>query len=234
MSQSPTIMTNSILSSVSNSVDITEYSSSQRKQADNYVSEKIKNSEVFKDAVKEAPETKRKGLFSSDIRDPLSVVDDLLDKYFTDKTNSAQKIADEIAKKGDAIAEINRLWGLIKTATLNSGLDTTSNDGKPLVDPKLNDGQTPEKALARIEDLIKNTLGDSRGIGAIILPSFDTGDVNYSELETLSANVTNYCDKIKVDLDTKEQEFSNTMTKISSVQEEIRDLHRFIVSMFQR
>ena len=232
MSQSPSIMTNSLLGSVSNSVDITEYSSSQRKQADDYVSEKIKNSEVFKDAVNEALETKRKGLFSSNSRDPLSVVDYLLDKYFTDRTNFAQRIADEIAKKSDAIAEINRLWGLIKTATINNGMNTTSNDGVGLVKPELGDGTN---AWDKIDEIIKDTFGDSRGIGAIIGGvNFDVNNVNYTELETLSATVTSYCDKIKVDLDTKEQEFSNTMTKISSVQEEIRDLHRFIVSMFQR
>lgn len=57
--------------------------------------------------------------------------------------------------------------------------------------------------------------------------------VSYGELQEMNATMTAYCDTIQVDLDTKQQEFKNVMTEISSAQEEIRDVRRAIVAITQ-
>ncbi len=57
--------------------------------------------------------------------------------------------------------------------------------------------------------------------------------VSYGELQEMNATMTAYCDTKQVDLDTKQQEFKNVMTEISSAQEEVRDVRRAIVAITQ-
>jgi hypothetical protein len=58
--------------------------------------------------------------------------------------------------------------------------------------------------------------------------------VNYGQLQSMNATMTAYCDTIQVDLDTHQQEFKNIMTKITSAQEELRDVRRNIITLAQQ
>ncbi|GEM77460.1 hypothetical protein [Vibrio sagamiensis] len=225
MSQSTNTISNPLLYGGSAYLDLPEYSPSQTMKVDNYIKEKLKNSEVLKSAVKEAPETARKELFTPGLKDPLFLVEELLDKYFAAQNEAAENIGNIIQKNSKAIAEITKLWSLIKSDML------------PNLDPNKQDDKEP----IRHEDIIEKINAEIAKLGVDEKTIWDAAnkgnkvnELTYGQLQEFSTRITTFCDKIKVDLDTKEQEFSNKMTTISSIQEEIRDLHRFMVSMAQR
>ncbi|MEO3737389.1 hypothetical protein [Shewanella baltica] len=165
-------------------------------------------------------------LFSAGNRDPLSLIDTILSKYISEQTKSAEAKADNISLKSEAIAEINRLWGLIMSDRLPS---TKPGDDKST---KLNAGSAAG-FLSQIDDIIKTKLGNPQGVGEIAGTDWSTKNVTYDQLQSMNATMTAYCDTIQVDLDTEQQKFKNTMTEITSAQEEIRDVRRAIISVSQ-
>ncbi|AEH12024.1 hypothetical protein [Shewanella baltica] len=165
-------------------------------------------------------------LFSAGNRDPLSLIDTILSKYISEQTKSAEAKADNISLKSEAIAEINRLWGLIMSDRLPS---TKPGDDKST---KLNEGSAAG-FLSQIDDIIKTKLGNPQGVGEIAGTDWSTKNVTYDQLQSMNATMTAYCDTIQVDLDTEQQKFKNTMTEITSAQEEIRDVRRAIISVSQ-
>ena len=54
----------------------------------------------------------------------MDLIDELLSMYIETQTQAADELAQEIEKKSDAIAEINRLWGQI----MIDGLDGQDPD----------------------------------------------------------------------------------------------------------
>ncbi|OEE78029.1 hypothetical protein [Vibrio ordalii] len=169
-----------------------------------------------------------RSLFSSGTKDPLSLIDDILSKYTSDQTLRADQAANEIEKKANAIAEINRLWGLIMQDNLPYTNPTSD------VKTPLGDGPSAASYLDQIQAIITSDLNDSRGIAAITgmnLANSKTHEVSYNDLQAMNATMTAFCDTIQVDLDTEQQLFKNIMTDISSAQEEIRDIRRAIVAM---
>lgn len=165
-------------------------------------------------------------LFSAGNRDPLSLIDTILSKYISEQTKSAEAKADNISLKSEAIAEINRLWGLIMSDRLPN---TKPGDDKST---KLNGGSAAG-FLSQIDDIIKTKLGNPHGVGEIAGTDWSTKNVTYDQLQSMNATMTAYCDTIQVDLDTEQQKFKNTMTEITSAQEEIRDVRRSIISISQ-
>ncbi|AQS37647.1 hypothetical protein Sps_02493 [Shewanella psychrophila] len=165
-------------------------------------------------------------LFSSGSRDPLALIDSILSKYITDQTKLAETKADAISKKSEAIAEINRLWGLIMSDRLPN---TKPGDNKTT---SLNGGKASDYLL-EIDVIIKQQLGNSEGIKEIVGSGGMSQNVTYDQLQSMNATMTAYCDTIQVDLDTEQQEFKNVMTEITSAQEEIRDVRRSIISISQ-
>ncbi|WP_173497958.1 hypothetical protein [Shewanella sp. ISTPL2] len=165
-------------------------------------------------------------LFSAGNRDPLSLIDTILSKYISEQTKSAEAKADNISLKSEAIAEINRLWGLIMSDRLPN---TKPGDDKST---KLNGGSAAG-FLSQIDDIIKTKLGNPQGVGEIAGTDWRTKNVTYDQLQSMNATMTAYCDTIQVDLDTEQQKFKNTMTEITSAQEEIRDVRRSIISISQ-
>lgn len=165
-------------------------------------------------------------LFSAGNRDPLSLIDTILSKYISEQTKSAEAKADNISLKSEAIAEINRLWGLIMSDRLPN---TKPGDDKST---KLNGGSAAG-FLTQIDDIIKTKLGNPQGVGEIAGTDWSTKNVTYDQLQSMNATMTAYCDTIQVDLDTEQQKFKNTMTEITSAQEEIRDVRRSIISISQ-
>ncbi|WP_338726305.1 hypothetical protein V8687_00855 [Shewanella baltica] len=165
-------------------------------------------------------------LFSAGNRDPLSLIDTILSKYISEQTKSAEAKADNISLKSEAIAEINRLWGLIMSDRLPS---TKPGDDRST---KLNAGSAAG-FLSQIDDIIKTKLGNPQGVGEIAGTDWSTKNVTYDQLQSMNATMTAYCDTIQVDLDTEQQKFKNTMTEITSAQEEIRDVRRAIISVSQ-
>ena len=165
-------------------------------------------------------------LFSAGSRDPLSLIDAILSKYISKQTQSAEAKADNISLKSKAIAEINRLWGLIMSDRLPN---TKPGDNKTT---KLNEGKAVE-FLSQIDNIIKTKLGNSVGVGEISGTDWSTKNVTYDQLQSMNATMTAYGDTIQVDLDTEQQKFKNTMTEITSAQEEIRDVRRSIISVSQ-
>lgn len=165
-------------------------------------------------------------LFSAGNRDPLSLIDTILSKYISEQTKSAEAKADNISLKSEAIAEINRLWGLIMSDRLPN---TKPGDDKST---KLNGGSAAG-FLSQIDDIIKTKLGNPQGVGEIAGTDWSTKNVTYDQLQSMNATMTAYCDTIQVDLDTEQQKFKNTMTEITSAQEEIRDVRRSIISISQ-
>ncbi|EGQ9189302.1 hypothetical protein O1C43_003318 [Vibrio cholerae] len=185
------------------------------------------DSEVVKRATSGHQSNQIRSLFSSGTKDPLSLIDEILSKYTSDQTLRADQAAKEIEKKANAIAEINRLWGLIMQDNLPF-TNPTNNDKTPL-----GDGSSASY-LEQIQAIISNDLNDSRGIAAITgktLTDSKNLRVSYNDLQALNATMTAFCDTIQVDLDTEQQLFKNIMTDISSAQEEIRDIRRAIVAM---
>lgn len=165
-------------------------------------------------------------LFTPGAVDPLDLIDQILSQYIETQTAHADAMAQEIEVMSNAVAEINRLWGLVMQETLPN-TDPNSNDKTPLLG---------DDYLEQIDSYIKNDLGDSRGISVITgsnLENTKNMSVSYGELQEMNATMTAYCDTIQVDLDTKQQEFKNVMTEISSAQEEIRDVRRAIVAITQ-
>ncbi|MEK2173321.1 hypothetical protein WOB82_03175 [Vibrio parahaemolyticus] len=165
-------------------------------------------------------------LFTQGAVDPLDLIDQILSQYIETQTAHADAMAQEIEVMSNAVAEINRLWGLVMQETLPN-TDPNSNDKTPLLG---------DEHLEQIDSYIKNDLGDSRGILVITgsnLENTKNMSVSYGELQEMNATMTAYCDTIQVDLDTKQQEFKNVMTEISSAQEEIRDVRRAIVAITQ-
>lgn len=165
-------------------------------------------------------------LFSSGSRDPLNLIDIILSKYISEQTESAEAKADNISLKSEAIAEINRLWGLIMSDRLPN---TKPGDNKTT---KLNEGKAAG-FLSEIDNIIKTKLGNPAGVGEIAGTDWSTKNVTYDQLQSMNATMTAYCDTIQVDLDTEQQKFKNTMTEITSAQEEIRDVRRSIISVSQ-
>ncbi|OEE41636.1 hypothetical protein [Vibrio anguillarum] len=189
---------------------------------------RLLDSEVVKRATTGHQSNQIRSLFSSGTKDPLSLIDDILSKYTSDQTLRADQAANEIEKKANAIAEINRLWGLLMQDRLGE-TDPTDKDKITL----LGDGRG-KGYLEQIQAIISNDLNDSRGISAITGWSLKGSigiHANYSDLQAMNATMTAFCDTIQVDLDTEQQLFKNIMTDISSAQEEIRDIRRAIVAM---
>ncbi|EJL6267941.1 hypothetical protein NMR31_003406 [Vibrio cholerae] len=188
---------------------------------------RLLDSEVVKRATTGHQSNQIRSLFSSGTKDPLSLIDEILSKYTSDQTLRADKAANEIEKKANAIAEINRLWGLIMQDNLPH-TNPTNNDKT-----QLGDGVSASY-LDQIQAIISNDLNDSRGIAAITgknLLDSKNHSVSYNDLQAMNATMTAFCDTIQVDLDTEQQLFKNIMTDISSAQEEIRDIRRAIVAM---
>ena len=165
-------------------------------------------------------------LFSAGNRDPLSLIDTILSKYISEQTKSAEAKADNISLKSEAIAEINRLWGLIMSDRLPN---TKPGDDKKTT---LNSG-VASKYLGDINNIIQQKLGNPNGVGEIAGTDWSSKSVTYDQLQSMNATMTAYCDTIQVDLDTEQQKFKNTMTEITSAQEEIRDVRRSIISISQ-
>ncbi|EMA4781825.1 hypothetical protein U3C50_001539 [Providencia rettgeri] len=156
--------------------------------------------------------------------DPLTLIDIMLTSYISSKMNKAEAIAAEISEKSKAVAEINRLWGTIMTKNLGN-VDPTKIDKKTDIYRNSND------EYHKIDEIIKNTLGESKGINVITTGKHTH---NYDELQSANATMTAFSDTIQVDLDTTQQEFKNIMTAITSAQEEIRDIRRIVVSFAER
>ncbi|EKF9735345.1 hypothetical protein O1C85_000063 [Vibrio cholerae] len=162
-------------------------------------------------------------------KDPLDLIDELLNKYLGEQTNRAEGMADNIKVRSDAIAEISRLWGLVMQDTMG-GTDPNDNKRKAAF------SQDAKNNLDKIDRLIKDNLKDQRGIEAITGKNIDQTKgmtVNYTDLQSLDATVTAFNDTIQVDIDTEQQRFKNVMTEISSAQEEIRDVRQVIVRLSQ-
>ncbi|HGS4463041.1 TPA: hypothetical protein ACMDOB_002940 [Vibrio metschnikovii] len=169
-----------------------------------------------------------KTLFSSNTKDALLLIDQILSQYTSNQTIKADRMAKDIENKAKAIAEINRLWGLIM------------QDNLPHTNPTDNDKKTPlgdsvsGKYLDEINKIISSSLSDKQGIAAITgkdLENSKKHNINYNELQAMNATMTAYCDTIQVDLDSHQQLFKNIMTELSSTQEEIRDVRRSIVAI---
>ncbi|CAH8242351.1 conserved hypothetical protein [Vibrio aestuarianus] len=164
-------------------------------------------------------------------RDPLALVEQLLVAHLETEKLKAEETARLVQKKSKAIAEINRLWGLVM------------KDNIPHTDPNDNDKETPlgdspeaNRHLTEIDRIIREDLGENSGVMKITgkdLAGSLVMKVSYTDLQTFNATMTAYCDTIQVDLDSLNQEFKNNMTQITSVQEEVRSVRTAVVSMAQ-
>ncbi|EGR3304252.1 hypothetical protein CGH87_22915 [Vibrio parahaemolyticus] len=164
------------------------------------------------------------------VKDPLDLIDELLSRYLDQQTVRAKTMADTIETWSNAIAEINRIWGLVMQDNMNH---TNPNDNNTRT--QLGDGVSGQH-LTDIDRIIREELKDDRGIAAITgldLNASKTHRVSYTDLQSLNATMTAYCDTIQVDIDTEQQKFKNVMTEITSAQEEIRDVRRVIVTLSQ-
>ncbi|EGQ9809172.1 hypothetical protein BS026_RS22030 [Vibrio parahaemolyticus] len=171
---------------------------------------------------------------NSDVRastkDPLDLIDELLSRYLDQQTVRAKTMADTIETWSNAIAEINRIWGLVMQDNMNHTNPNDNNTRTPLGD------SVSGNHLEDIDRIIREELKDDRGIAAITgldLAASKTHSVSYTDLQSLNATMTAYCDTIQVDIDTEQQKFKNVMTEITSAQEEIRDVRRVIVTLSQ-
>ncbi|EGQ8138054.1 hypothetical protein OH966_004329 [Vibrio parahaemolyticus] len=164
------------------------------------------------------------------VKDPLDLIDELLSRYLDQQTVRAKSMADTIETWSNAIAEINRIWGLVMQDNMNYTNPNDNNTRTPLGD------SVSEQHLEDIDRIIREELKDDRGIAAITgldLAASKTHSVSYTDLQSLNATMTAYCDTIQVDIDTEQQKFKNVMTEITSAQEEIRDVRRVIVTLSQ-
>lgn len=163
--------------------------------------------------------------------DPLALVEQLLVAHLETEKLKAEETARLVQKKSKAIAEINRLWGLVM------------KDNIPHTDPNDNGKETPlgdspeaNGHLTEIDRIIREDLGENSGVMKITgkdLAESLVMRVSYTDLQTFNATMTAYCDTIQVDLDSLNQEFKNNMTQITSVQEEVRSVRTAVVSMAQ-
>ncbi|HHC7106962.1 TPA: hypothetical protein ACQJO7_004506 [Vibrio parahaemolyticus] len=164
------------------------------------------------------------------VKDPLDLIDELLSRYLDQQTVRAKTMADTIETWSNAIAEINRIWGLVMQDNMNHTNPNDNNTRTPLGD------SVSGQHLEDIDRIIREELKDDRGIAAITgldLNASKTHSVSYTDLQSLNATMTAYCDTIQVDIDTEQQKFKNVMTEITSAQEEIRDVRRVIVTLSQ-
>ncbi|EHK5111069.1 hypothetical protein I2702_003828 [Vibrio parahaemolyticus] len=164
------------------------------------------------------------------VKDPLDLIDELLSRYLDQQTVRAKTMADTIETWSNAIAEINRIWGLVMQDNMNHTNPNDNNTRTPLGD------SVSGQHLEDIDRIIREELKDDRGIAAITgldLNASKTHRVSYTDLQSLNATMTAYCDTIQVDIDTEQQKFKNVMTEITSAQEEIRDVRRVIVTLSQ-
>ncbi|EGQ7900584.1 hypothetical protein K2B98_004495 [Vibrio parahaemolyticus] len=164
------------------------------------------------------------------VKDPLDLIDELLSRYLDQQTVRAKSMADTIETWSNAIAEINRIWGLVMQDNMNYTNPNDNNTRTPLGD------SVSGQHLEAIDRIIREELKDDRGIAAITgldLNASKTHSVSYTDLQSLNATMTAYCDTIQVDIDTEQQKFKNVMTEITSAQEEIRDVRRVIVTLSQ-
>ncbi|CAH8238557.1 hypothetical protein [Vibrio aestuarianus] len=164
-------------------------------------------------------------------RDPLALVEQLLVAHLETEKLKAEETARLVQKKSKAIAEINRLWGLVMKDNIP---DTDPNDNDK--DTPLGDSNDARNYLVEIDRIIREDLGESSGVMKITgqnLADSLTLEVTYTDLQTMNATMTAYCDTIQVDLDSLNQEFKNNMTQITSVQEEVRSVRTAVVSMAQ-
>ncbi|ENQ8061953.1 hypothetical protein ACEQ2R_004495 [Vibrio parahaemolyticus] len=164
------------------------------------------------------------------VKDPLDLIDELLSRYLDQQTVRAKTMADTIETWSNAIAEINRIWGLVMQDNMNHTNPNDNNTRTPLGD------SVSGQHLEDIDRIIREELKDDRGIAAITgldLAASKNHRVSYTDLQSLNATMTAYCDTIQVDIDTEQQKFKNVMTEITSAQEEIRDVRRVIVTLSQ-
>lgn len=165
------------------------------------------------------------------VRDPLALVEQLLVAHIETEKLKAEETATLVQKKSKAIAEINRLWGLVMKDNI-PGTDPNDNDKETT----LGGSNDAKNYLTEIDRIIKQDLGENSGIMKITGKDFtDTINlkVSYTDLQTMNATMTAYCDTIQVDLDSLNQEFKNNMTQITSAQEEVRNVRTAVVSMAQ-
>lgn len=183
------------------------------------INEAVKSVELAKNFIQSGR------IFSSNNKDALALVDKLLTKHISDQEKKAQAEAEEIKKMAHAIADINRIWGLImqdKLPQTNPNNNSTTTLG----------GTPTSDYLTEIDRIIRDELGNSEGIAALTgenLADSKSEDVSYSELQAMNATMTAYCDTIQVDINSQEQEFKNIMTMISSTQAQIREVQQAIV-----
>ncbi|EKT64621.1 hypothetical protein [Providencia burhodogranariea] len=156
-------------------------------------------------------------------RDPLSLIDTMISGYINSQTLKAEALATEISEKSKAVADINHLWGTLMTDNLGN-VDPTK------IDQKTDIYVNSPKIFSEIDSIIKNILGEPKGIDIIT----DKHQHNYDELQSANATMTAFSDTIQVDLDSSQQEFKNLMTSITSAQEEIRDIRRIVISFAER
>ncbi|ASU22416.1 hypothetical protein CCZ37_07345 [Vibrio qinghaiensis] len=186
------------------------------------------NNEIPQLSNEDEKESFFKTLFTSNKKDALSLIDQILSQYTSNQTLKADRMAKDIENKAKAIAEINRLWGLIMQDNLPHTNPTENNKKTPLGD------SVSSNYLDEINKIISSSLNDVQGVAAITGKDIDKSkkhEVNYNELQAMNATMTAYCDTIQVDLDSHQQLFKNVMTELSSTQEEIRDVRRAIVAI---
>ena len=180
--------------------------------------------------VDQSKQLRSRPLFTPGVPDALSLVNELLDQFVTTATGAAEAKAKELEVISNAIAEITRRWGLIMSDNVEY---TNPND--PDVTTPLGDGPSAEH-IDEIHRIIREDLGLNNGIYEITGDWLDASKamhVNYSKLQSLNAVSVAFTDKIQVKVDTKQQEFKNEMTDITSAQDEIRNLSQFIVQLSQ-
>lgn len=197
----------------------TAFNESSDSTIDHYFSNKS-DSVLNKQEVKQES---RSNSSSTMHRDPLSLIDIMLSSYIRSNTQKAEALAAEIAEKSKAVADINRLWGSLMTANLGN-VDPTK------INQRTDIQQVTFYTYYEIDNIIKNDLGDPRGINVITDKHFH----NYDELQSANATMIAFSDTIQVDLDSTQQEFKNLMTAITSAQEEIRDVRRIVISFSDR
>lgn len=203
-----------------------------------YSTEEMDNKTVIKKIAEQVPivntaieSSKEKGTYSSMIggglRDPLDIIDNILNSYAASQMDAAEAMADSISVKSNAIAEINRIFGLIMQELISL---TDPNDP----DVRIELDRFGQAELNAIDKLIKEDLGDPDGIKEITgyeLKFTVNLRVSYSDLQSMNATMTAYCDTIQVDLDSLQTDFKNKMTEVTSAQEEVTSLRQFITNI---
>jgi hypothetical protein len=172
----------------------------------------------------------RSGLFSPGMKDPLALIAKLLNKYINDQTIVAKNKAADIELKSKAIAQLSSLFALVMDDRLKH---TKPGDTEKVVRLNADNAAT---YLTQMEALVIDASTNPPtkiDMDSILGSDWRTKNVSYDQLQVINTSMTAYCSKIQAGLDTTQQEFKNTMTLISSAQEELRDTHRSIVSFAQ-